>query len=123
MQLVVPKLSVPLLIGLSDFNSLNLVREKCDACLCTESFVTLSESHNNPDVQFYRNSDGTIKVTSSIFEKANILPWREKSRSHSEVELSIMDNLIQDMLSEGKLRKTDFNELLVVQEFILVDKF
>ncbi len=123
--IVVPKLNVPLLIGLSDFDSLKLLQQRCEASQCTDptSEVTSSTAPNNRDLQFYRNVDGNITVTSPLFENAHILPWREKARSRSELELSIMDDLIRDMLAEGKVRKASSNELFIVQELILVDKF
>ena len=123
--IVVPKLSVPLLIGLSDFDSLKLLQQRCEACQCTDPTpeVISSTAPNDIDLQFYRNVDGTITVTSPLFENAHILPWREKARSRSELELSIMDDLIRGMLAEGKVRKASSNELLIVQELILVDKF
>jgi hypothetical protein len=121
--LVVPKLSVPILIGLTDFDSLKLFQQCCDTCQSTEPEVTTSSTGSNLNLQFFRNSDGTLTVTSPLFENATIIPWREKSRSHSEVELAIMDDLVHNMLSEGKIRTATANELLIVQELILVDKF
>ena len=153
--LIVPKLSVPILLGLSEIDRFKLSRSP--ACSNDNLLIaTLSNSPKYPtapelsslegppspalnnsatesppsspsfetrDVQFFTNSKNQIEVSCPIFENASVLPWREKSRSRSEVELKIVDKLLEDMLINDQIRQVSPDEILVVQEILLVDKW
>jgi hypothetical protein len=58
-----------------------------------------------------------------VFENSNILSWGEKTHQHSELELRSIDDLITDMISKYQIRKAAPNELLIVQNLLLADKF
>ncbi len=125
--LIIPHLSVPILIGHSDIIKFCLLQQNnlkvsVDHLSPPSNFLTTSVS-DAPDIQLTQNDKGNIVVRCPMFENANVLPWREKARSHSEVESQIIDKLLEDMISSGKVREANFNEIVVVQELILVDKF
>jgi hypothetical protein len=121
--LVVPSLCVPILVGNPDIERFSLLRSS--ACLSVSAESGVDSSTNTPlkDLQFFRNSDGRLVVSNSVFENANIFPWKDKPRSHSETDLKIMDILIDDMISKNQVRKVTPDEVTILQELILVDKF
>jgi hypothetical protein len=122
--LVVPSLSIPILLGETEIIEHNLIPSypvKMDHVAPTINTSTSDSS--SLGLQFFKNAEGGITVTSPVFENSNILPWREKPHQHSELELRIMDDLITDMISKDQIRKAAPNELLIVQNLLLVDKF
>jgi len=123
--LIIPLLSVPVLIGQGDIKSHGLLKtvNSYPAETNTPESVQCTVDNPSPQLQFSRNDKGKIEVTCPMFEDASILPWREKQRPHSEVEQKIMDVLIEDMLSKGQLRKVSPEEVVIIQDILLVDKF
>ena len=113
--LVVPNLSVPIIIGVSDIEKYSL--------LSSNFLVETKPPSPSNDLQFFRNEQGRLVVSNSVFENANVLPWREKARSHSEIDLKIIDSLIDDMMSHDQVRQVTPDEVVITQELILVDKF
>ena len=118
--LIIPCLSVPVIIGQGDIRAHHLIKEVTS--YAAQDMQSDHFENKNSKFQFSRNDEGHIVVSCPMFENASILPWREKQRSHSEVELKIMDNLVDDMLVKKQLRKVSPQEVLIVQEIILVDK-
>jgi hypothetical protein len=143
--LIVPNLSVPVLFGHADIKAHKLLdhfnlsatsvlpdvyfetqNSPTSPSKAVESISQTDDgclSNSDSEKQFFRNPNGGITVQCPMFERASILPWREKVRSHSDVEMKIVDKLVSDMVAKGQLREVAADELVLVQELILVDKF
>ena len=88
--------------------------------------VQVGDSFSNfnlTDRQFIRNNDGRIEVQCPVFENATVIPWREKERAHSLLELEIIDELLRQMIDQDQIRTVSPDEILITQQLILVDKF
>jgi hypothetical protein len=132
--LVIPKLSVLMLFGQSDILRFNLlpprqhglnasVVEICSTEVQSDELTTSKLSDPLSDRQFFRNADGKIEVQCPVFEQASVIPWREKERSHSQLEMEIIDELLKKMIGQSQIRPVSPDEILVTQQLILVDKY
>jgi hypothetical protein len=130
--LVVPKLSVNILFGQSDIlrfdvlprRQLNLSLSPCDLSSKEVQVDTNSLFDSNlSNRQFIRNDNGQIEVQCPMFEHAAVIPWREKERNHSVLELEIIDEILRQMIDQKQVRPVPPDEILVTQQLILVDKY
>ena len=67
--------------------------------------------------------DGRLCISCPLLEKASIMPYRIKRRYRGETRRKIIDFLIKRWLSEGKCEEVSVEEVALVHEVVLVDKF